>query len=347
MGKKRKILLALIGAILALTACSNERKADLDMDTGAAQSSSGIQRENKEETSLKDCSSMMTVDIEKSASEKNESENEALLETENIQSENMNGYPSVAEISAAQAEGKGTVYWLASAPTVPEVCKALKAKTADMDTLWDTILDRVFENASMTEKEMPTLYPYHQYVFNWNGRSWSVEIGDVSISLHSDADIDEDILDSILDILSELTGMGVSYETGEINHYAFTYDGLLLDEYGYSPGGDAWVSDSIVSLSDKGIFICNPVVIQNDCETIETQMLLSMDSARTIYETYWIASRRSTVPVITNVELVYYFTDGQLLPAWRLSGQGYDFQQDCYDIVALLDAVSGEIIRST
>lgn len=290
---------------------------------------------------------MLASDREELVSEKNESEHPSIQEAENRQPEPIDGYPSNAEIVAALESEKANSYWLAPNPTVPDVYKTLNAETDNMEILWDTILDRVFENTNMTEEAMPDEYRNQRYQFSWNNQSWNVEISEYSIGLRSDASIDEDIRDSILDILTERTGMGVSFETGEINHYAFTYNGFTLDEYGYSPGGDEWMPESVVSLDDDRIFICNPIVIQGDCESFGAETLLTVDTARTIYDAYRMSSGITPVSVITDVELVYYFRDGQLLPAWRLAGQIFFSGPNGHDMAALLDAVSGEIIRSS
>lgn len=343
MKKRRQILLVLIGITLILTACSNANT------TGTAlsgfPSSAGKQGASKEgKTASEDSSSSPTAEKEKSVAEKDKLWSEVPQEAENTRSEC--NYPSVAEISTMLEDGEGNVYWLAPNPTVPDVCQTLNAETANTEALWDTIIDRVFENTSMIEEARPDKYSYRCYQFNWNNQSWDVQIGKFSIELRSDASIDGDIQDSILNILTEWTKMSLSFETGKIEHYVFTYNGLTLDEYGYSPGGDEWISDSIVSLSDDRIFICNPIVIRGDCETIETGTFLTMDSAHAIYEAYRMASGVPSVSAITGVELVYYFRDGQLLPAWRLTGQIY-MSPNGFDLNALLDAVTGEIIRSS
>ncbi len=309
----------------------------------AVSSSAGMRGENKEgQTAPEDSPS--TSEEEKPIADKDESANVMPLEAESAES--AGSYPSADEISAALEEEKGTVYWLAPAPAIPDVCQTLNAETFNTETLWNTILDRVFENADMTEEEMPEEYQNHRYVFSWNDQTWNVEISGASISLRSDASIGEDIQDSILDTLTELTGMSVSFETGEADHYAFTCNGLMLDEYGYSPGGDEWIVESKVSLDDNSISIMNPVVLQGDGENIGTESFVDMDSVREIYEAYWMASGLSTVSVVTGVELVYYFRDGQLLPAWRLTGQFYH-SENGHDFCALLDAVTGEIVRDT
>lgn len=355
MKKRRQILLALIGIILVLAACSNEKTAGYDQS--AAQSNAEIQKGNKEsQIDSEDVSPMEEVDQEKTAPEKNKSGDAEPQEVQNTQPEGMDHYPSMAEISAALEDGKGIVYWLAPDPTVPDVCKTLNVETVNMEMLWNTILDRVFENASMIEEESPEAY--RRYRFDWNDLLWRLELADISFELHCDVgidgeildpvpDIDGEIQDSILDILTKWTGMGLSFKNGEINHYAFTYNGLELDEYGYSPGGDEWVSDSIVSLGDGRIYIGNPVVIQGDRESISKESLLTMDSARAICEAYYraAASGVPSVSIITNVELVYYFADNQLLPAWRLNGQQYITLDGYEQLSMLLDAVSGEIIR--
>ena len=346
MKKGQKTLLALIGFIWVLTACSNEKS--VEQNPGSVPPNTGIQSENKEGQNVsEDISSMLASDREELVSEKNESEHPSIQEAENRQPEPIDGYPSNAEIVAALESEKANSYWLAPNPTVPDVYKTLNAETDNMEILWDTILDRVFENTNMTEEAMPDEYRNQRYQFSWNNQSWNVEISEYSIGLRSDASIDEDIRDSILDILTERTGMGVSFETGEINHYAFTYNGFTLDEYGYSPGGDEWMPESVVSLDDDRIFICNPIVIQGDCERFGAETLLSVDTARTIYDAYRMSSGITAVSVISDVELVYYFRDGQLLPAWRLAGQIFFSGPNGHDMAALLDAVSGEIIRSS
>ncbi|MCI8844021.1 MAG: hypothetical protein HFF08_07930 [Oscillospiraceae bacterium] len=348
MKKRQYLFLPLIGIILFLAACSNKNAVESDRDT--IQLNVGIQGEESggEDRNREDSPAMPAVDKERAVTEKTESRNEVSLEAdaEKTQSEHMDGYPSAAEISAALADKKGLVYWLAPDPAVPNVCSTLNAETANTEKLWDAIHDRVFENANLTVQEMPEEYPYRCYQFNWNDQSWDLTIGSISIELRSDASLDEDTQESILDILTEWTGMGISFKTGEINHYAFTYNDLVLDEYGYSLGGDEWIPDSIISLGDNRISICNPVVIQSDCETIGTETLLTMDSARAICEAYYraAASGVPSVSIITDVELVYYFADDQLLPAWRLTGQQY-MTPNGHELSMLLDAVSGEIIR--
>ena len=164
--------------------------------------------------------------------------------------------------------------------------------------------------------------------------------------MRCDAGLDEDVRDCILKVLTEQTGMGVSFETREVDHYAFTCNGLTLDEGGYSLSAEERIPETIVWLGDDRIYICYPIVIQGDGETIETASFVNMDSVRQIYEAYWMASGLTAVPVITGVELTYYFRDGQLLPAWRLTGQIY-FSENGHDFAALFDAVTGEIIRDT
>jgi len=349
MKKRQYLFLPLIGIILFLAACSNKNAVESDRDT--IQLNVGIQGEESggEDRNREDSPAMPAVDKERAVTEKTESRNEVSLEAdaEKTQSEHMDGYPSAAEISAALADKKGLVYWLAPDQEVPNECSTLNAETANTEKLWDAIHDRVFENANLTVQEMPEEYPYRCYQFNWNDQSWDLTIGSISIELRSDASLDEDTQESILDILTEWTGMGVSFETGEINHYAFTYNGFTLDEYGYSPGGDEWMPESVVSLDDDRIFICNPIVIQGDCESFGAETLLTVDTARTIYDAYRMSSGMAPVSVITDAELVYYFRDGQLLPAWRLAGQIFFSGPNGHEMAALLDAVSGEIIRSS
>ncbi len=56
----------------------------------------------------------------------------------------MDSYPSAEEISAALTDEKGTVYWLAPDPAVPDVCQTLNAEAVNVQALWDAIHDRVF-----------------------------------------------------------------------------------------------------------------------------------------------------------------------------------------------------------
>lgn len=340
MKKGWQILLTLIGIILILTACSNEKAAEPDMS--AVSSNPGIGDENKGGQSAPvDSPAMLEADKEKPVAEKDKLGNEAPLEVESVDS-----YPSADEISAALEDEKGTIYWLAPTLTVPDVCLTLNAETVNLQALWDTIHERVFENANLTVKEMPDGSSYTNYQFNWKNQSWELEIGDISIGLRCDAGLDENVRDSTLNVLTEQTGMGVSFVTGDPDHYAFTCNGLTLDEGGYSLSAEEWIPETTVSLDGDSISICYPLMIQGDGETIRTESFIDMDSVREIYKAYWTASGLSAVPVITGVELVYYFRDGQLLPAWRLTGQIY-FSANGHDFAALLDAVTGEIIRDT
>ena len=204
MKKGQKTLLALIGFIWVLTACSNEKS--VEQNPGSVPPNTGIQSENKEGQNVsEDISSMLASDREELVSEKNESEHPSIQEAENRQPEPIDGYPSNAEIVAALESEKANSYWLAPNPTVPDVYKTLNAETDNMEILWDTILDRVFENTNMTEEAMPDEYRNQRYQFSWNNQSWNVEISEYSIGLRSDASIDEDIRDSILDILTDLS----------------------------------------------------------------------------------------------------------------------------------------------
>lgn len=281
MKKGRQILLALLGIILILTACSNEKAAEPDMS--GVSSSAGIWDENKKgHPAPVDSPTVLEADKEKPVAEKDELVNKAPLEAESAGS-----YPSADEISAALEDEKGTIYWLAPTPVVPDVCLTLNAETVHLQALWDTIHERVFENTNLTVKEMPDGYSYTNYQFNWKNQSWELEIGDISIGLRCDAGLDEDVRDSTLKVLTEQTGMGVSFETGDPNHYAFTCNGLTLDEGGYSLSAEEWIPETIVSLDSDRISIGYPLMIQGDGETIRTESFIDMDSVREIYKAYW------------------------------------------------------------
>jgi hypothetical protein len=200
-------------------------------------------------------------------------------------SDTVSGYPSTDEILAALTDEEGKLYWLAVDPVCPETCDILEASSLATETVWDMIYDGVFQNASMTED---TNAEYHQITFDQNGQSWTVKISTASITLSADSDISSAQVSAIVDTLSECTNMDAIEAEGaseDVGQFVFTHGGIAVDEYGYSPESDVWVSETKVSTqADGSILISNPIAMQSIGETIATESFVSMDEVRNICE---------------------------------------------------------------
>lgn len=281
------------------------------------------------------------------------SEMEALLaaagELQTSVPEDTDGYPTTEEILSILDNGEGKVFWLADDPDIPNACIIPDAESADAEDVWDDIFDAVFVSADITGESNNE---GRQIMFDWNSQSWTAEISAKSITLSADSAIENGVLDDLVKAISGYTNMSAaevdaSESDGEKSRYIFAYGGIALDEYGYSTESDVWISESKISvLTDGGILISNPVIVKDSSETIDSDTLVTMDAVKQICETYYtqMAEGVPSVCVITNVELVYYYADGQLLPAWRLTGTQY-MSKNGHDLSVLIDAQTGKMIR--
>lgn len=231
-------------------------------------------------------------------------------------------WPTAEEISATIAAEQVEVYWLADAVQVPEQMTCYSADVLDMELFWDTLKEKLQNDEG------------------------AIESGTLEIFNGAEQ------IETVLEELNNATGT-IFVETSATEEnttiqriYAQTIDGIVLDTEGYTPGGGAEVVPGIrVDVYEDGrISIQNPLCVGMKTQTLSKADLMDREEVQMLCRSYYESYGLPCVTVVTGFELVYYYADGVLRPAWSLEQTWYPSAKG-HITSQMLDGQTGEYLR--
>lgn len=269
------------------------------------------------------------------------------IEAESATEAGMIGYPSEEEIRVSLETGEKKLYWLASMPSYPEALTIYSISTPDMKELWFKLSKVILDGAVIVGSE-ENIEAY-RLTYSLGGIEYVVSIEASAITIDStDSPVSTELL---LNALEEATGTiykkGYMREDADIveTRYVQMVDGYCVDETGYSPEGDVWISGTSVDIRrDGSIFINNPIILGDEIAHIDDSELIPVENIETICQAYYQTYGPPSVMVTSDVDLVFFCENQQLRPAWRCSQIVYMSTNIHYDS-QMIDVKTGELIR--
>ena len=233
-------------------------------------------------------------------------------------------YPTPDEIRAVIDAGESRLYWLASPPELHASVAVYAVNTPDMDDFGADFSEIVGPDCALSEAE--------------SASSITVTAGDP-----------ETATAKALDALSRITG--ISYVAVEAEDewsdfkYAPELDGYCVDSIGYPYGDGEWSPGTYLGVAENGqMTVSNPLILEAESKSVQSASLISPETVQTICTAYFENYGLPTVVVVENISLVYYYSDQQLLPAWKCELTRFMSENGHPDSI-MLDAQTGELLR--
>lgn len=233
-------------------------------------------------------------------------------------------YPTKEEILDCINAGDSKLVWLASPPELHESVAVYAVNTPDMDDFGADFSEIVGPDCALSEAE--------------SASSITVTAGDP-----------ETATAKALDALSRITGMSYVAVKAEDEWSDFKYapelDGYCVDSIGYPYGDGEWSPGTYLGVAENGqMTVSNPLILEAESKSVQSASLISPETVQTICTAYFENYGLPTVVVVENISLVYYYSDQQLLPAWKCELTRFMSENGHPDSI-MLDAQTGELLR--
>lgn len=239
----------------------------------------------------------------------------------------LDTHPSTEEILACIDAGESKLYWMAEISEYSETIDILSVETSDIKT-FGTELSELLGTT---------------YTLSYNAElAYTIQL--IPSSSNSE-------METLLGAMSQITGMEYTEVVPPENYvtmYVPTVNGYCVDDEGYfysgARAGEGEMGSYVAVSEDGTVDVLFPLILSGSVETVNTVDLVTPETVKTICQEYYKSTGLPRVTVITNISLIYYYSENQLLPAWRCDMTMY-MSENGHANNVMLDAQTGELVR--